>query len=338
MGRTNRLLEIERIFHRVATHIKEHNAISIFTGDLTDGRMYDPILLSSLFKSLNLIRDTGLPAYFIAGNHDFESKDRTLSNFNFLREVYKKTNLHFITEPILIFNDNLMLAFVPYHYDYNIIIKDIRDMVEKVVDQFEIEKNYKAMLVLHGDMYKAKWENRIATKGIKLHKIDNINIFDYIVAGHVHVKQNIKFLKRHKNIKQAYYTGSLMQKNMNEERLIKGFQILDVHGDKKSLVITNPDFTEFFIVKNENDLKDALELTDKCLVEIRMDVEKFGKEIKELKSKHDVRIRKVSKKISFGEDIYEMNTLTSWESVMEEVLEDTPELLDKHNQIMEEVK
>ena len=342
-GRTDRLLEQIKVVKKIIKYINKHKAIFIFLGDLIDNRTYDSVILTELIDCLNKFSYIGRDCYFLAGNHDYDTKGREISCFNFLQKVYYgHPNMHFIDQPILMFNDSrkIIMAFVPYIHDQQQMLEEIDGFANNIKEQKQHNKGYQSILALHGDVFKAQWEHRQASGGLKLDSISNISAFDYILAGHVHVKQNLALDAISDRPKQAFYTGSLVQKNIGEANFEKGFYILDLNTGKKILVKTNSDFTNFFIVKTKADLKEALKLKNKHIIEVRLGV--GDNIIDKLKLKHKVLLRATKVKEDIINDFEDKKQIIDWRDIIEnkfgEYKGNRKNLKLKHKEIIEEIK
>lgn len=183
-------------------------------GDMSDTERLDEHTFIRLVQFL-LTYDGTINTYYILGNHDFASTERTsLDVLKMLESNNFFKSLKIFYEPTVLKIEGERVCFMPYPHT-------------------ELPTSKAKLIFAHIDTPGAIGDNgyKLKTKEDKI----AIGSKDYLISGHIHQYQYLKN-------KRTLYNGSLFQKNFGES-LPKGFVEFKYDGDLKfRFVSSKPEF------------------------------------------------------------------------------------------------
>jgi DNA repair exonuclease SbcCD nuclease subunit len=208
-GLNQRECDVYDAWHRaVDVAVERRPAALVHAGDLFDSARPSPHALVQAIVGFQKLRDEGIPAVVIAGNHSTPRFRSSGSVF----EVLRMFGVHAVwQEPASVRVNGLAIHAVPHEPDAQQLMADVRSLA--------LDRSAEAnILVLHGGLEAVKQSygevGEIALDPEVLAEVE----FDYIALGHLHAFKAPQL--------NAIYPGSL-------ERL----DFADVYGDKTVLEI-----------------------------------------------------------------------------------------------------
>lgn len=224
-GIPSRLNEIISSVLWVVEEGKKHKADTfIATGDIFDAPEKLPtregLAISEMFK---VIKSNYANSFFISGNHDQISSDRTILDlFSPLVKVFNT--------PSFVDVEGSRLFFMPY-------IRESEDLYKTLAKFETYDCPSKKYLFAHF------WDTSIMSvdpEAIDISKV-NLDFFDRIFLGHFHVPtENVK--------NKLIYLGTLLNKRFNESGK-KGCWILNTKKNTLKF-IENPHSPSFYVTKD----------------------------------------------------------------------------------------
>jgi DNA repair protein SbcD/Mre11 len=223
-GLNQRECDVYDAWHRAIDIAVERRPMAVVhAGDLFDSARPSPHALVQAIVGFQKLRDAGIPAVVIAGNHSTPRFRSSGSVF----EVLRMFGVHAIwREPASVRINGLAIHAVPHEPDVEQLMADVRSL--------ELDRSASSnILVLHGGLEAVKQSygevGEIALDPEVLAEVE----FDYIALGHLHAFKAPQL--------NAIYPGSL-------ERL----DFADVDGEKAVLEIdlTKPAGSEGFAMRH----------------------------------------------------------------------------------------
>lgn len=252
MEETSEMLEkfIEYCREFVSKHNTEEVRI-VVAGDVFDQKISasneSKVLVSWFFRELNKLAKT----IVICGNHDYLMNNASrlcsltpvFSMSNYDNCQYLDMDLGYMSGCVI--DDNIVWCLFSTFEDFN----------RPEIDLLKIEHPDKKFIgLIHADINGAKTDvGRVTEKGLDA---DYFNGLDFVIAGHIHKRQEIK-----KNGVKIVYCGSLMQNNMGENLSGHGGVIWDV--EEKTYETFDLDRGDYgfykFVIENEDDIENDRE-------------------------------------------------------------------------------
>ena len=237
----------------------EKPSVLIIAGDIYD-RSIPPVegveLLNNIFSELVIKK--GIKVLAISGNHD--SGERV----GFVNSILEKQGLYIIGRDEELYrkielNDEygkINFYLVPYK-DPSVVrkllnsseIKNHNDAMKAIVENININKNERNILITHGyitmyrdkakEAYKNKYqvanlevsesERPLSIGGTDLVDYNIFNDFDYVALGHLHGRQKV-------GREEVRYSGSLLKYSFSEVNQKKGVTVFEIDKDKNVTV------------------------------------------------------------------------------------------------------
>lgn len=237
----------------------EKPSVLIIAGDIYD-RSIPPVegveLLNNIFSELVIKK--GIKILAISGNHD--SGERV----GFANSILEKQGLYIIGRDEELYrkielNDEygkINFYLVPYK-DPSVVrkllnsseIKNHNDAMKAIVENININKNERNILITHGyitmyrdkakEAYKNKYqvanlevsesERPLSIGGTDLVDYNIFNDFDYVALGHLHGRQKV-------GREEVRYSGSLLKYSFSEVNQKKGVTVFEIDKDKNVTV------------------------------------------------------------------------------------------------------
>lgn len=238
---------------------REKPSVLIIAGDIYD-RSIPPVegveLLNNIFSELVIKK--GIKVLAISGNHD--SGERV----GFANSILEKQGLYIIGRDEELYrkielNDEygkVNFYLVPYKDPAvvrklldNSEIKNHNDAMKAIVENININKNERNILITHGyitmyrdkakEAYKNKYqvanlevsesERPLSIGGTDLVDYNIFNDFDYVALGHLHGRQKV-------GREEVRYSGSLLKYSFSEVNQKKGVTVFEIDKDKNVTV------------------------------------------------------------------------------------------------------
>ncbi|MGO3752224.1 MAG: metallophosphoesterase family protein [Peptoniphilaceae bacterium] len=170
--------ELWKSFENTVEYIN-NNKIEIFLlcGDIYEREYFTDLDMKRFRDILNTLKNTEI--FIIGGNHDYIDKDSPINQIEF------NDNVHIFREEEYFQIDKYNLRVYGLSWDKPFDYKSEID--------FNIDKNFKNILMLHGSTIS---KSHFYLEKDKLEKLG----FDYIALGHIHIRQKIG--------DNIYYAGS----------------------------------------------------------------------------------------------------------------------------------
>lgn len=238
-GLNQRECDIYDAWHRaIDIAVRRRPTALVHAGDLFDSARPSPHAVVQAIVGFQKLRDAGIPAVVIAGNHSTPRFRSSGSVF----EILRMFGVHAVWQkPESVRVNGLAIHAVPHEPDGEQLMADVRSL--------EPDRSADAnILVLHGGLEAVKQSygevGEIALDPAMLAEVE----FDYVALGHLHAFKAPQV--------NAIYPGSL-------ERL----DFADVDGDKAVLEIdlSQPAGSEGFVTRHSVPARPVLDFVVPCL-------------------------------------------------------------------------
>lgn len=240
------LEEQEFILKQIINIAKEEQPEAIILA----GDIYDKSIPSaeavSLFDEflVNLVK-LNKAIFIISGNHDSAERISFASRIMENSKVYLSPVYDGNITPIVLNDGNTEVAFymIPFikpitvqHFaEEGSELKSYNDAMKYVVDQLEINKSRRNVLITHQFITGAK---RTESEDTVVGGLDNIdasifNDFDYVALGHLHCPQ-------HCGKKTIRYSGTPLKYSFSEVNDNKSITVVEINGHEEPIIIQKP--------------------------------------------------------------------------------------------------
>lgn len=253
-GRNLALTDLDRSLEFVAHHTTGNPAVpfdlALIAGDVFDSHKPHPNeirLMRAFFQHLS----DYMPIVMIPGNHDMSQNPMDATALEAIKGL---ENVHVVERPesrlLTIHGESVQIFCLPYPTKGRLLTQDatmgkspeeitalVNHGLGAIIRDFVAERIPAAhhVLLAHGSVGNATVgeQPRSLDHDILIPRED-FRAFDYVALGHIHQPQALA--------PNAYYSGSLVRAGFGEEYEDKGFNVVELHPDRRAVVepITNP--------------------------------------------------------------------------------------------------
>ncbi len=197
----------------------------VHSGDLFDDRKPPIKAIVEARRGVRRLRETGIPFYYVTGNHDQPTRAGALPPQALLDEAVP-------LDPKPVVRDDLFIGGISYHS--RVALGPLKDRMALLAQQARTHR--RSVLVLHQglDRYIPEFELRLK----------DLSRFDYYALGHIHLRT-----EDWNGSTLVAYPGSIEMWRMDEfedwRRKGKGFTVVDLDGDSPETRFVNVEVRTF---------------------------------------------------------------------------------------------